>query len=723
MENDILSAAWPEWKIVRCINRGSFGVVYEAVRTDHGVESKAAIKLIPIPRDESEMVSLYAAGLTAEASRTYFQQVVNDFVNEIQLMETFKGSQNIVSVEDYKVVEKTDRIGWNIYIRMELLTPLNDYIRDKTLTEPEVIKLGCDICSALERCAQRNVIHRDIKPDNIFINDFGDFKLGDFGIARKLENVTGGLSQKGTYNYMAPEVEKGLRYDATVDIYSLGLVLYWLLNNRRLPFLNPEGKMIGPQDVAHANRRRLDGEPLPAPNYASQGMAEVILTACNPDPGRRFPSAREMKKALLRVAKEEYNTEYTISGNAMSFQNRTQHMGPGETVSLYGLQRGTVSYGTDAIEEESRSRRQRRLTVVLILLLFILGGSLAAGGIMAQKTSDGNKKEEASDTIVTEADNEYRDEEPAAAAEENTDAGKEDIEPMEDQETEPDGNDSVAATDIEGDSVIYEPGIKWSDPVLEERIRSITGNSDPEFSIKDAEQITELDLSANENTSDSGKISDIGALEYFTNLKSLNLEGNNIENISALSGLTGLRSLSIRGNKVGDLSALSGLYNLETLDFSDNHVSDINAVGSLTGLQELRFGGNNVTDISALSSLKNLSVLRFSDNHVENLTPLINMPHLTALRFSDNNVTDISVLSNLTELTELWFYTNKVEDVSALSNLTKLEYLYMGGNNVKDISALLNLHNLKELDLNGNNVKQAQIDQIKAAVPDCDVKW
>ena len=57
-------------------------------------------------------------------------------------MESFKGVQNIVSVEDYKVLENKEEIGWNIFIRMELLTPFNKYTADKKLTETEVIKLG-----------------------------------------------------------------------------------------------------------------------------------------------------------------------------------------------------------------------------------------------------------------------------------------------------------------------------------------------------------------------------------------------------------------------------------------------------------------------------------------------------------------------------------------------------------------------------------------------------
>ena len=302
MQNDVISSVWPEWHVVRRISRGPYGVVYEAVRMDHSAESHAAVKVVSIPQDEAEVESLRSSGLTMDASRTCLKEVVNDFVNEIQIMESFKGCRNIVSVEDYKVVEKTDTTGWDIYIRMELLTPLNNYISDKVIPEKEVIKLGCDICSALEQCAKRNIIHRDIKPDNIFVNEFGDYKLGDFGIARKLENVTGGLSQKGTYNYMAPEVEKGNNYDATADIYSLGIVLYWLMNRKRLPFLNVDQQLISPSDLKTANSRRLNGEPLPPPCDASADFAEVILIACNADPQERFASATAMKNALELVA-------------------------------------------------------------------------------------------------------------------------------------------------------------------------------------------------------------------------------------------------------------------------------------------------------------------------------------------------------------------------------------------------------------------------------------
>lgn len=304
---DAIPSAWPEWQMERKpLGKGSYGVVYKAFRRDHNVESYAAIKVISIPSDPSELESLRSEGLSEGATRTYLQGIVDDFVSEIRLMEFMKGTQNVVSVEDYKVEEKVGELGWNIYIRMELLKPFNTHICDKKLTEEDVVRLGCDICSALELCGHHNIIHRDIKPENIFVNQFGHYKLGDFGIARKMENLTGGLSQKGSPNYMAPEVAAGLEYDARVDICSLGIVLYRLLNGNRLPFLDTEKQLLNPNERKVALERRLRGETLPPPYEASAAMADLILRACAYDPNKRFATATEMKQALMSVMNGTY---------------------------------------------------------------------------------------------------------------------------------------------------------------------------------------------------------------------------------------------------------------------------------------------------------------------------------------------------------------------------------------------------------------------------------
>ena len=301
-----LSAIWPEWTAEKVLGRGSYGVVYEAVRSDSVMEMRSAVKVLSIPQNQSEVESIRAEGLGDEGTRTYFYGIVSDFVSEIRLMESLKGVQNIVSVEDYKVVERKEELGWDIYIRMELLRGFNAYAAEKPLSESDVIKLGIDICSALEICEKRNVIHRDIKPENIFVNDFGHFKLGDFGIARKLENMSGGLSQKGTVVYMAPEVVTGTDYDARVDIYSLGIVLYRLLNRNRFPFIETEAQQMNPNERRIAVDRRIKGERLPAPSEASEGMADIILRACAYNPDGRFENASAMKKALLELQAGTY---------------------------------------------------------------------------------------------------------------------------------------------------------------------------------------------------------------------------------------------------------------------------------------------------------------------------------------------------------------------------------------------------------------------------------
>lgn len=300
---DVLASVWPEWKLEKELGKGSYGVVYAAVRTDSALQSRAAIKVVSIPGNPGEISSLRTEGLNDMGIRTYFEGITKDFINEVAVMESFKGMQNVVSVEDYKVVEQQGSLGFDIFIRMELLTPFEEYAKEHIMTRQEVIRLGCDICSALELCARQNIIHRDVKPENIFVNQFGCYKLGDFGIARTLENATCGLSQKGTFNYMAPEVANTTEYDHRVDIYSLGLVLHRLLNDMLPPFVTAENRMNAMARKVAVDRR-LRGEEVPPPAHGDEDLNQVIAIACSYRPEDRFDTATAMKQALQQVAKE-----------------------------------------------------------------------------------------------------------------------------------------------------------------------------------------------------------------------------------------------------------------------------------------------------------------------------------------------------------------------------------------------------------------------------------
>ena len=187
---EMIRKVWPEWKIVEEIGEGGFATVYKAVREDLAGTTTAAIKVTKIPRDRSEAEELRAEGLEENETYAYYRDVVRDFAAEIKLMDSVKGYTNIVGIDDYKVYQPEGEMVWYIFIRMELLTPLARYVALRGMDEEKIIRLGVDICTALEMCRQYKIVHRDIKPENIFVNDAGHFKLGDFGVARNLEKIT-----------------------------------------------------------------------------------------------------------------------------------------------------------------------------------------------------------------------------------------------------------------------------------------------------------------------------------------------------------------------------------------------------------------------------------------------------------------------------------------------------------------------------------------------------
>ena len=299
------------WHITRLIGEGSFGKVFEMEREDFGVTYKAALKAITIPASQSEVRSVMSEGMDEGSVRTYFGGFVKKLVQEFALMSKLKGNSNVVSYENHQVIEHQDGIGWDILIQMELLTPLDDYIRQKkALSRQEIIRLGIDLCKALELCQKHNLIHRDIKPENIFISENGDFKLGDFGVARTVEKTVSGLSKQGSYPYMAPEVYKGEAYGSTVDLYSLGLVLYRLLNGNRLPFLPLAPAPITYADRENAWAKRFNGAPLPMPSHAEGRLGEIVLKACAFEPKDRYSSPVQMRQELEAILYNKAEGQY-----------------------------------------------------------------------------------------------------------------------------------------------------------------------------------------------------------------------------------------------------------------------------------------------------------------------------------------------------------------------------------------------------------------------------
>ena len=276
---------WPGWEFVRKLGSGSYGSVYEIRQQVGPLERRAALKVIPVPRDENELEDLYALGYDKTAVEKSLQSQAEDVIREFSVMMELKGYTNIVYGEDLRCVPRPNGSGMDVCIQMELLTPLVRALQPEQ-AQSQAVTLGRDLLQALAICRSQKIVHRDIKPQNIFVSRSGDYKLGDFGVARAMDR-TGSATKIGTINYMAPEVYHGEHYGSASDVYSLGMVLYWLLNDRRLPFVSMLDRPPKQSEIEQAAAKRLQGEPLPLPTHGSEALKKLVCSMCAYHPAER----------------------------------------------------------------------------------------------------------------------------------------------------------------------------------------------------------------------------------------------------------------------------------------------------------------------------------------------------------------------------------------------------------------------------------------------------
>ncbi|MBQ6513409.1 MAG: protein kinase [Clostridia bacterium] len=302
---------WNEWYADTKLGEGSYGAVWKMKRDVIGGRVYySAVKHISIPKDDSEVNQLMTEGVISsqEDAKFFYDDLLKSISAEIDAMYELQGYTNIVTYEDHAIIPKPSGIGYDLFLRMELLTPLTEKLK-QGLEPDDVVTIGKDIATALSILEDHRLIHRDIKPQNIFMNDMGVYKLGDYGTARGLSADAVAMSRKGTFNYMSPEIYNGQEADIRADIYSLGIVMYRLLNGSRLPFLPTEGTVTS-RDNDSAGVRRLSGEQLPAPKNADGELTRIVLKACAYDPNDRYRSPKDLIRDL-----ERYQARYTEDDN------------------------------------------------------------------------------------------------------------------------------------------------------------------------------------------------------------------------------------------------------------------------------------------------------------------------------------------------------------------------------------------------------------------------
>lgn len=670
---DLVHQAWPDWDLEEVLGQGTYGIVFKAIQQKGGRRRpvRSAIKMMSIPQNEAEIISLGHEGMDESSIRAYYRSLIGEYMPEIRAMIRLKRAPNIVHIQNYKVIEEKERIGFRILIRMELLEGLDSFLESHAPNPAMVRKLAADVCRALEECRAFGLIHRDIKPSNIFVDTDGNFKLGDFGTARNLEKTTGGLSVKGTFNYMAPEVYMNQPYGPGVDIYSLGMLMYRFCNENRGPFLPASPSFT---DYDRALKRRMSGEAIPAPDGADPELAAIILKACSFRPAERYHTPGEMMKAL--GVKESFHPRRTMIRTGTVFRNLLK-------------------------------RRNVRRVLAAVLMAACIGGTgiAAAEYYSAHVTGSSGTVGYVSweDAGLTDHVMNWKDD-----ALEN--AVREELGITEGDVMLSDVYD-LTEMDLDCDSTSGQDKIQEISALSE-----LTNLKTLHLERNDLTDISALSGLANLSAlylNGNANLKDLSAVKNLSSLVTLEIGSIGVSGLAALAGLTQLKTLNASSNTISDLTPLKNLNNLETLNLKNNQVTDISPLSGLTKMKELTLDANQVLDIGPVEKMTELELLYLDDNPCTDFEPVSDLTALRTLTLSRDQVTDIGFVKNLTQLRTLYLVDDEVTDLSPAAGLTGLEKLYLKGTQIGDDQLVYigGLSTLTELELADTDIDT--IDELK----------
>jgi eukaryotic-like serine/threonine-protein kinase len=282
---------------------------------------------------------------------------------------------SIVAV--YDTGEEPDPNGSGItipYIVMEYVAgkTLRDMLREgrKIMTE-RALEITSGVLEALEYSHRAGIVHRDIKPGNVMLNQYGAVKVMDFGIARAVADTSATMTQTaaviGTAQYLSPEQARGETVDARSDLYSTGCLLYELLTGRP-PFVGES-----PVSVAYQHVRE---NPAPPSSYDPSIPPEVdavVLKALAKNREERYQSAADMRADIHRILAGQQVTA------PMAAVAETRAMYGGTAFDDQEPEDDLVGYGPQDDSQEAQDRRGRGLAYFLLGLAIV---ALAVGGYL-----------------------------------------------------------------------------------------------------------------------------------------------------------------------------------------------------------------------------------------------------------------------------------------------------------------------------------------------------
>ena len=247
---------------------------------------KYIVKIISIPSSQKQLDALLLTGAYPDAASAmeYFSEQAEGVVKEAEILKELSKLQGFLPYESWQTVPmENNQLGYEVYLLSRYKHTLEKYLKNHTMTHLGAVNLGLELCAALSICRRAGYMFVDLKPSNIFLSGKREYRIGDLGFAPLNSMKFNSLPSKYCSPYTPPELHDPMStLNPTADIYGVGMSLYQIYNNGRLPFEN-----------------KAPAQALDAPLNADYEMAEIIQKAIDPNPRKRWQTPIEMGQALV----------------------------------------------------------------------------------------------------------------------------------------------------------------------------------------------------------------------------------------------------------------------------------------------------------------------------------------------------------------------------------------------------------------------------------------
>ena len=375
------------WYIETKLSEGKSSKFYKVYRSDGIEKFYLGLKTVKFPSGDKELSNAIASGKYQNIDE-YLDILQQSVSKNMSIMRSLSGHNNVVRLEDFTIIREPS--CFYVLMLVELLTPLNDYLSFENVSKNDVINLGKDICRAIEAFREKGVIHHNITPENIYVDNTGNYKLGDFG----LFDYSTGMSEGSLY--IAPELyNKNYLRDTSSDIYSLGMLLYKLLNNNRFPFLPAYPAPVSLSDREQSFSRCMRGEAFPAAANADFKLTNIISKATAYRADDRYFSPL----AMLSQLDTYQQSSYTAPAPAVGFEIGNDEGIPFDSYEYPQEENITDEEEYEDTFDDTEDEQPKKRWYFLVLALVIVLALVVA--LIVKSGSDGKDKTTTEQTSTT----------------------------------------------------------------------------------------------------------------------------------------------------------------------------------------------------------------------------------------------------------------------------------------------------------------------------------